>query len=514
MNAMLKIHRGFIKWAGVGIIILGFSISGQAVEPKPNIVFFLSDDHAPSTIGAYNLRLSAFCRAQEITPNIDRLAAEGMLFQNSFCANSICGPSRASILTGLMSNANGVRFQNQPVGQGVWKFPTALQSAGYQTAVIGKWHLTNTTPETDYWCLLPGQGDYLNPRFTSTSGAVHATGYVADVTTDLSLQWLDSRDKSKPFMLMVHQKPPHRDWTPPERYAALFDGVTVPEPDTLFDDYANRASLLKKQKLTIANDMNFPGDLKIWPGKPLDQIPQTYRARNEEFRRLNPQGEDLVRWKYQTYAKDYLRCVKSVDDCVGRVLDYLEKNGLEKNTVVIYSADQGFFLGEHGWFDKRWIFEESIRMPFIIRWPGTVQPGSRPAAMIQNIDYAPTFTEIAGGVVPPGLHGRSFLPILRGQTPPDWRTSVYYRYYDRGWGVAQHNGVRTRDYMLVHYFESDEWDLFDLGQDSQQMRSVYANPEYADVVQQLKLEIETLRRQYGETDSAPYVENGPVRKKR
>ncbi len=511
---MLNTYRDFIKWVALGISVLCFSISGKAVEPKPNIVFILSDDHAPQAIGAYDLWLSAFCRAQGITPNIDRLAAEGMLFQNSFCANSICSPSRAAILTGLHGHANGVRRLNQEVTPGLWKFPSAFRAAGYQSAAIGKWHLGKTPAETDYWCLLAGQGKYVNPTFGSTAGPVSSTGYVADVITDLSLAWLEKRDPAKPFLLMLHQKPPHRDWIPPERYAALLDGVTVPEPATLFDDYANRASPLKQQKLTIANDIDFPGDLKIWPGKPLDQIPQMYRARNEEFRRLNPQGVDLVRWKYQTYVKDYLRCVKSVDDCVGRVLDYLEKNGLEKNTIVIYSSDQGFYLGEHGWFDKRWIFEESIRMPFIIRWPGVVDPGSRPAAMIQNIDYAPTFTEIAGGVVPPGLHGRSFLPILRGQTPPDWRTSVYYRYYDRGWGVAQHNGVRTRDYTLVHYFEPDEWDLFDLGKDPLQMQSVYANPEYADVVQRLKLEIETLRRQYGETDPAPYVESAPVRKRR
>ena len=508
---MINTNRDFIKLTGLGMAALSFPMSGNAAEARqPNIVFILSDDHAPQAIGAYDLRLSAFCRENNITPNIDRLAVEGMLFQNSFCANSICSPSRAAILTGLHGHASGVRCLNQEVTPGIWKFPEAFRAAGYQSAVIGKWHLEKTTSETDYWCLLSGQGEYVNPKFSSTTGSVSRAGYVADVITDLSLEWLDQRDPAKPFLLMLHQKPPHRDWTPPERYAALLDGVTVPEPDTLFDNYANRASPLKQQKLTVAKHMNLPGDFKIWPAKPIGQIPEMYRARNQEFRKLNPQGDDLTRWKYQTYVKDYLRCVKSVDDSVGRVLDYLEKNGLEKNTVVIYSSDQGFYLGEHGWFDKRWIFEESIHMPFIIRWPGVVKPGSRPDAMIQNIDYAPTLVEMAGKKAPSGLHGRSLLPILRGETPADWRTSVYYRYYDPGWGIPQHNGVRTKNYTLVHYFETDEWDLFDLKKDPGQMQSVYANPEYADVVKNLKAEIETLRRQYGETDPAPYSE--PQRK--
>jgi len=510
---MRPVRSKFVKAASLSVAALSLPVPGKAVAAQPpNIIFILSDDHAPQAIGAYDLRLSAFCREHKITPNIDRLAADGMLFQNSFCGNSICSPSRAAILTGLHGHASGVRCLNQGVAAGIWKFPEAFRAAGYQSAVIGKWHLEKTSSETDYWCLLPGQGEYVNPKFISTTGPVSSKGYVADAITDLSLAWLDKRDPAKPFLLLVHQKPPHRDWTPPERYAALLDGETVPEPDTLFDDYANRASLLKKQKLTVAADMNFPGDLKVWPAKPIGQIPEMYRARNEEFRRLNPQGQDLVRWKYQTYVKDYLRCVKSVDDSVGRIMDYLEKNGLEKNTVVVYSSDQGFYLGEHGWFDKRWIFEESIHMPFIIRWPGVVMPGSRPDAMIQNIDYAPTLVEAAGGVVPSSLHGRSFLPILRGETPADWRTSIYYRYYDSGWGIPQHNGVRTKDYTLVHYFEADEWDLFDLKKDPAQMRSVYADPEYADVVKKLKTEIEKLRQQYGEKDSMPYATKGAAQK--
>ena len=476
-----------------------------ARSARPNIVFILSDDHAPQAIGAYNLRLSAFCREQKITPNIDRLAAAGALFPNSFCGNSLCSPSRAAILTGLHSHANGVRYLTEEVTPGAWKFPTALREAGYQSAVIGKWHMGNTATETDFWCLLPGQGVYQNPQFSSTTGQVSSAGYVADVVTDLSLEWLAARDRAKPFMLMVYHKPPHRNWTPPERYAHLLDGAKVPEPDTLFDDYAQRASVQRTQKMSIDLDMQMASDLKIHPDTPLDKIPDMYRSRNEEFRKLNPQGKDLVRWKYQTYVKDYLRCIKSVDDGVGRVMDYLDKNGLAENTVVIYSSDQGFYVGEHGWFDKRWIFEESIHMPFIVRWPGVVKAGSRPAAMIQNIDYAPTFVEIAGGKTPASLHGRSFLPVLRGEAPADWRTSLYYRYYDPGHGVPQHNGVRTERFTLAHYFATDEWDLFDLQRDPAQLHSVYADPAYAKTVAGLKAEIERLRALYGDNDASPYV---------
>lgn len=488
-------------------LLLGAAVLAAALnaQTKPNIVFIFSDDHAPQTIGAYDLRLSAFSREHAITPNIDRLAAEGALFPNSFCGNSICSPSRAAVLTGLHAHANGVRNLNEEVSPGVWKFPTALRAAGYQSALIGKWHLGATTTETDYWCLLPGQGSYLDPVFNSTTGRVQRAGYVADVVTDLSLEWLAGRDRTKPFMLMVHHKPPHRNWMPPERYAHLLDDATVPEPDTLFDDYANRASVHKTQKMSVDKDMTLAADLKVHPDKPLDRIPEMYQARNADFRAKPLEGRDLVRWKYQTYAKDYLRCIKSVDDGVGRVLDYLDKNGLASNTVVIYSSDQGFFVGEHGWFDKRWILEESLRMPFVVRWPGVVRPGSRPTAMIQNIDYAPTFVEIAGGQVPAGLHGRSLVPILRGQTPADWRTSLFYRYYDPGHGMPQHLGVRTARYTLAHYSATDEWDLFDREKDPEELRSVYADPAYAETVTTLKAELARLRALYGESDPEPYL---------
>jgi len=297
-------------------------------------------------------------------------------------------------------------------------------------------------------------------------------------------------------MLMVHHKAPHRNWIPPERYYRWLDDVELPEPETLFDDYANRASPAHEQKMEIGRDMVLKSDLKIEDPDTRVDPDSAYGPRNVDFRRRNPQGRDLTRWKYQQYMKDYLRCIKAVDDSVGRLVQYLASEGLESNTVVIYSADQGFYNGEHGWFDKRWIYEESLHMPFIIRWPGVVQAGSRPTAMIQNIDYAPTFVEIAGGRIPAGLHGRSFLPILRGRTPADWRKDLYYHYYDAGHGVAKQYGIRTERYTLVHFYTTDEWELFDLQKDPKQLRSVYADPAYADTVVQLKAELEQLRTRF------------------
>jgi arylsulfatase A-like enzyme len=476
-------------WAG------SLSAAGDSKSAKPNIVFVFSDDHSLQTIGAYGWRLSEFCRKQGITPNIDKLAEQGALFTHSFCCNSLCSPSRAAILTGLHSHANGVAVLDRPIKPGLWTFQTALRQAGYTTAVVGKWHLATTRPETDYWRILPGQGVYENPVFIGPDGQEKTEGYASDVITDLALTWLDKRDKTKPFFLAVHHKAPHRNWIPPKRYATWLDDVQIPEPETLFDDYANRSTPIRDQAMMIDKNMILSSDLKTDPSGKFSADPR-YAARNADFAKTNPQGKDLVRWKYQQYMKDYLRCIKSVDDSMGRVMDALKAAGLEDNTVVIYASDQGFYNGEHGWFDKRWILEESINMPLIIRWPGVVKPGTRIADFIQNIDYAPTFTEIAGGTIPDGLHGRSFVPILRGQTPSDWRTSVYYQYYDPDHGVAPHYGIRTRRYTLAHYFRTDEWDLYDLEKDPRQMKSVASDPAYAQTLDELKKELRQLQTTY------------------
>ncbi len=493
-------RRSFLRMAGAACLgtALGTSFrpAPAAGKQRPNILFILSDDHSLQAIGAYPSWLSAFCRKQAVTPNIDRLAEQGALFVNSFCGNSLCSPSRAAILTGLHSHANGVMTLDKPITPGLWTYPRGLREAGYQTAVFGKWHLATTRPETDYWRILPGQGVYENPRFEGPGGMESHQGYATDIITDLSLEWLKKRDPSKPFMLMVQHKAPHRNWIPPQRYYRWLDDVEVPEPDTLFDDYANRASPARLQKMEIGRDMVLKSDLKVEAPDVRIDPNSAYGPRNVDFRRRNPQGRDLTRWKYQQYMKDYLRCIKAVDDSVGRLTQYLTDAGLDSNTVVIYASDQGFYNGEHGWFDKRWIYEESVHMPLIVRWPGVVKPATRPAAMVQNIDYAPTFVDIAGGRSPEALHGRSMVPVLRGQTPADWRKSIYYHYYDPGHGVAKHYGVRTEKHTLAHFYTTDEWELFDLEKDPKELRSVYADPAYAATATELKAELERLRTQF------------------
>lgn len=490
--------------------------SGTSSTARPNIVFIFSDDHSIQTIGAYGARLSEFCKRQKVTPNLDKLAAAGGLFVNSFCGNSLCSPSRAAVLTGLHSHANGVMLLDRPITPGVWTFPGNLRDAGYQTAVIGKWHLASTRPTTDYWRILPGQGSYWQPDFIGPDGREKRAGYTTDIITDMSLDWLKQRDKSKPFMLMVQHKAPHRPWVPPPRYYRWLADVKIPEPETLFDDYAGRASPAHNQKMEIANHMTLHEDLKLpVEGKSSGEQKRmtdaehaewqaAFDPRNEAFAKASLQGKDLTRWKYQEYMKDYLRCIKAVDDSAGRLLEYLKAEGLDENTVVIYSSDQGFYNGEHGWFDKRWIYEESIHMPFIVRWPGVVKPDTRFTPMIQNIDYAATFLDIAGAKIPEGLHGCSFAPILRGRTPRDWRQSVYYHYYDGGHSVARHYGVRTDRYTLAHFYQTDEWELYDLQKDPQQLRSVYADPGYTQTVAKLKTELTRLRTQFkDDLDSQP-----------
>ncbi len=469
----------------------------QAATQPPNIVFIFADDHAFQAISAYG-----DARKLVQTPNIDRLAKEGMIFQRAMVPNSICGPSRACVLTGKYSHANGFYDNNRGRFDGSQQtMPKLLHAAGYQTAVIGKWHLVSDPTGFDYWDILPGQGQYYNPPMIRMGEKVQREGYVSDIITDLSLDWLKRRDKTKPFLLMCQHKAPHREWSPNLKYLDWNGDRKFAEPSTLFDDYSGRGEAEHKQDMTLAKTFT-PTDEKLRPpaGMTAAQLATWnayYEPRNEAFRKANPQGKDLVHWRYQRYMHDYLGTILSVDESVGRVLKYLDDEGLADNTIVVYSSDQGFFLGEHGWFDKRWIFEESLRTPLLIRWPGKTKPGSVNKDLVSNIDFASTFLEAAAQPIPADIQGRSLVPILEGRTPADWRKSFYYHYYEYPGphNVRRHYGVVTDRYKLVHFYapDVDYWELFDLQTDPQELRSVYGQPEYAATQQELHAELKRLR---------------------
>lgn len=488
---------------------------------SPNILFLFSDDHAINAISAYGGPLAPIAP----TPNIDRLAKEGAIFLNSFCANSICGPSRATILTGKHSHKNGfMRNTGKGLDQSQWTVAKALQKTGYQTAVIGKWHLKTTPVGFDHFEIFPGQGSYYNPVFIQKNGSQKRfEGYATDLTTDKSIAWLDQRDKSKPFFLMCQHKAPHRTFSPAIRHLDAFDEVTFPEPDTLFDDYSNRSKTLSKNEMEIDRHFDWAYDAKVRKDERGNiQLPKPDRYGTPEYNRMTASQKlewdshfgpanrkfladyaagklskkDIVRWKYQRYMKNYLATVKAVDESVGRMLQYLDDHGLAENTVVIYSSDQGFFLGEHGWYDKRWMFEESFRMPFLVRWPGETKPGHRPDELIQNIDYAPTFLEIAGEPSPAEIQGKSLVRLMKNQ-PTEWRKSIYYAYYEFGeHAVPRHFGVRTMRHKLIYFPGTNEWNLFDLKTDPGELKSVDADPTQQVVKNELTAEFHRLRKVY------------------
>jgi arylsulfatase A-like enzyme len=470
--------------------------AAAAADPRPNILFIFADDHAAHAMSCYGSRINR-------TPNLDRIAAGGMLFRNCFCTNSICGPSRAVVLTGKHSHKNGFRRNGDRFDGSQPTFPKMLQKAGYQTAIIGKWHLATDPTGFDVWKILIGLGTYYNPVLVENGKHVKHTGYATDLLTDLALDYLKhGRDPQRPFLLMYHHKAPHREWDPSLNHLTLYDDVTIPEPENLFDDYRGRGTAAHVQQMEVVRDLN-PRDLKFVPPKELtpEQLQKwnaAYEPKNRAFRAANLTGTDLAHWKYQRYIKDYLRCVASVDENVGRVLDYLDQSGLAKNTVVVYSSDQGFFLGDHGWFDKRFMYEESYRMPLLVRWPGVVRAGSTCDALVSNLDFAETFLDLAGLPVPHEMQGQSLVPLLGGRTPSDWRKSLYYEYYEYPavHMVNKHDGVRTARYKLIHFYELGEWELYDLEKDHHEMQSVFAEPAYARVARDLQAELIRLRKLY------------------
>ncbi|MDX1647149.1 MAG: sulfatase [Longimicrobiales bacterium] len=483
----------------------------EAAPERPNILLVFTDDHAAHAVSAYGSVLNQ-------TPNIDRLAAEGMLFENAFVTNSICAPSRATILTGQFGHLNGVPTNRDTLHATTLTFPTLLRQAGYQTAIVGKWHLKVHPEGFDHFEVLRGQGPYYNPVLHSDDDSVAYTGYTTDVITDRALAWLrERREDDRPFLLMYQHKAPHREWAPGPDGLGLFVNEEIPEPGTLFDDWSGRTSAAQTQEMTIAEDLT-ARDLKFVPpgnltDRQLAAWEAAYGPRNEAFVEADPEGDELVRWKYQRYIKDYLRTIASVDRNLGRVLDYLDREGLTENTVVVYTSDQGFFLGDHGWFDKRWMYEESLRTPLIVRWPAEIEPASRRDELVQNLDLAETFLDLAGAPVPERMQGESLLPLLRGDPAPAWRDAIYYQYFEYpGWHmVRRHYGVRTATHKLIHYYEIDEWELFDLDADPDELNSVHDDPAYAAVRLDLENRLDSLRIYYSvpEEDPVPYAEWPP-----
>jgi arylsulfatase A-like enzyme len=490
-------------------MLLAWAFAARAAD-KPNIVFIFSDDHGYQAISAYNDP-----RKLLQTPNIDRIGREGMRFDRCLVPNSICGPSRATVITGKYSHANGfynnagnMRFDGSQV-----TFPKLLHAAGYQMAIVGKWHLVSDPTGFDYWHILPGQGVYYNPPMIDNGRRVKHDGYVTDLITDFSLDWLKKRDKSKPFLLMMQHKAPHREWSPALRHLGHDNDRQYPEADTLFDDYAGRGKAEHEQDMTIAKTM-VPLDVKLTPPPGLNAEQRQawdayYGPRNEAFKKANLQGKDLVRWRYNRYMHDYLGCIKAVDESVGRMLKFLDDEGLADNTIIVYASDQGFYLGEHGWFDKRWIFEESLRTPLLIRWPGVAKAGATDGHMVSNLDFAETFLEAAGLPVPAEMQGRSLIPILRGQSPADWRSTFYYHYYEHPGphNVARHYGVVTERYKLVHFYEPEMnyWELFDFQKDPHELKSVFGSPEYTAVQKELAAELARLRTELKVPDPDPPI---------
>lgn len=457
--------------------------SAFAENERPNILFIMSDDHAAPAISAYG----GFLAEAAPTPNIDRLAKEGMLFRNCFCTNSICTPSRAVIFTGKYSHINGV-YKFTALDQSQPTLPKLMQGSGYHTGFIGKYHLHSNPVGLDYWSILPGQGRYHDPQFVEMgdedpSGWVRKgkrtvhQGHSSDVIADKALTYLKNvRSDDKPFLLFCHFKAPHDTWQCAARYEELFADVQIPEPPTLFDDYATRSDALK-------NTLQFIGSK--W-GHHTDFVKQTAHVSGEARRKA----------QYQLYLKKYLRCVRGVDDNVGRILEYLDKSGLTANTIVVYTADQGFFLGEHGLYDKRFMYEEALRMPLLIRWPGSITPGSVSPDIVLNLDFAPTLLSAAKAAVPPDMQGRSFLPLMEGDAPPDWRTSMYYRYYYSHFATEPHYGVRTRTHKLIYFDRIKQWELFDLTKDPHELNNVHDDAAYADVVKRLKDELIELQAEF------------------
>ncbi|MEC3905718.1 sulfatase [Tamlana sp. 2201CG12-4] len=523
-NKLSRIY--LIKTLILLFFISGFTSCKEKSKPvakkRPNIIFMMSDDHAYQAISAYSNKLIE-------TPSIDRIAKEGMLFKNACVTNSICAPSRATILTGKHTHLTGKIDNHFPFDSTNVTFPQLLQKAGYQTAMFGKLHFGNNPKGFDEFKILPGQGDYYNPEFITNTGNIKIEGYVTDIITDLTLDWMEERrDPEKPFLLMYLHKAPHREWFPAPRHFKEYTKKTFPEPETLFDDYQGRGSAAKEAEMNLLTHMTYAADSKIYPevikelnmegtskwGGRLfdkkysrftkaqkDEWDATYMEVNEDFKKAYPNmtANDLMKWRYQRYMQDYLGCIAAVDENVGRVLDYLDENNLSDNTIVVYTSDQGFYLGEHGWFDKRFVYDESFKTPLLVRWPHVIKEGTTSNQMVQNLDFAQTILEAAGVLAPSDMQGESLMPLLKGEEESWNRDAVYYHYYEYPGPhmVKRHYAIVTTKYKLVHFYDDiDEWELYDREKDTLEMKNVYNDPEYADIVKDLTQKLAALRVKY------------------
>ena len=502
-----------------GTFVLGISCVACQQKDKArgpyNIVYIMTDDHTAQMMSCYDTRYME-------TPNLDRIAADGVRFTNSFVANSLSGPSRACIITGKHSCANKFYDNTTCVFDATQQtFPKLLQQAGYQTAIVGKWHLESLPTGFDFWEVLPGQGDYYNPDFiTQQNDTVRREGYITDIITDDAIDWMENkRDKAKPFCLMINHKAIHRNWMADTTDLALYEDKVFPLPETFYDDYDGRPAAAA-QEMSIAEDMDLIYDLKmIAPGKDsrLRELYESFLGRMkpderaawdrfynpliEDFYKRDLKGRELAEWKFQRYMRDYMKTVKSLDDNVGRVLDYLEEKDLLKNTLVVYTSDQGFYMGEHGWFDKRFMYEESMRTPLIMRLPDGFSRRGDITELVQNIDYAPTFLELAGAAVPDDIQGLSLVPLLKGEHPDDWRTALYYHFYEypAEHMVKRHYGIRTDRYKLIHFYNDiDEWELYDMQNDPHELDNLYGREGYDDLTAELKSRLLSLQEQYGD----------------
>ena len=508
---MRKINAAYaLPLAAAGLTACG----GDVSDDRPNIIFIMTDDHTSQAISAYGGNLTD-------TPNMDRLAREGIRMDNCYATNALSGPSRACILTGKFSHENGFKDNSSCFDGSQQTFPKLLQQAGYKTGIIGKWHLISEPQGFDHWSILTGQqeqGDYYNPEFEENGETVVEEGYVTDIITDKAIDFIDSTDG--PFMLMCHHKAPHRNWMPAPRHLGMYKDTVFPEPETLLDDYQGRGRAAREQDMSIAKTLTEQWDLKLltrdeilagnneledvyrrMPEEVQHKWDSVYAPRIAEYRSGRLKGDELTRWKYQQYMRDYLATVRSVDESIGALLDHLEKTGKLDDTIIIYTSDQGFFLGEHGWFDKRFMYEECLKMPMLVRYPKEIKPGTVSDAICMNVDFAPTILDFAGADIPEDMQGESLRKVLKGEIPDDWREAAYYHYYEypAEHSVKRHYGIRTDDFKLIHFYNDiDEWEMYDLKADQREMNNVYDDPAYAQQREQMHKLLEKVQQTYND----------------